>query len=46
MDSREKFEYWQDIALYDLETAQTMYETKNILEKSREAFIWLQKLKP
>lgn len=26
MDSLEKFEYWKDIALYDLETAQAMLE--------------------
>ena len=26
MDSLEKFEYWQDIALYDLETAEAMFE--------------------
>ena len=27
MDSSEKFEYWQDIAHYDLETAQAMFST-------------------
>jgi len=27
MDSIEKFEYWFDIAQYDLETAQAMFET-------------------
>ena len=27
MDSSEKFEYWRDIAQYDLKTAQAMYKT-------------------
>ena len=27
MDSPEKFEYWRDIAQYDLKTAQAMYRT-------------------
>jgi len=27
MDSSEKFEYWRDIAQYDLKTAQAMYRT-------------------
>jgi HEPN domain-containing protein len=27
METREKFEYWQDIALYDLETANAMFST-------------------
>jgi hypothetical protein len=40
MDTQEKFEYWQDIAQYDLDTAQAM------LEETREAFTWLGKLKP
>jgi len=27
MDSNEKYEYWHDIAQYDLETAQAMFES-------------------
>ena len=42
MESQEKFEYWLDIAQYDLVTA----EAQNVLVKTKEAFTWLMTLKP
>lgn len=31
MDDAEKFEHWQDIALYDLDTADAMYQSGRYL---------------
>jgi hypothetical protein len=42
MDAQEKYEYWLDIAQYDLDTA----EAKATLSQTKDVFEWLLTLKP
>jgi hypothetical protein len=48
LNPNEKYAYWEDIAEYDLKTAEAMYhqpQARVILEKTREEFLWLKSLK-
>jgi hypothetical protein len=40
MDLNEKYGYWLSCAVYDMETAEAIFE------KTKEAFKWLQTLRP
>ena len=51
MTADEKYEYWLDIAQYDLKSASAMYSKGRwlyaaFLKKTKEAFKWLLTLKP